>query len=152
MPLEILRRTWRKRVRGRFWSSGKAYMSSNRRAFQAQLASQTSRRTQETPQTPPRRVWNNWFFLNFWAGPKVNALTTCNLLTVPLSRFAREGDGEHRSLTVSYRYTKNDHYGAGCLMTSSCLPTVSCNGPPSAAPGAPEGGRWASRHLLPCMP
>ena len=94
-------------------------MSSNRRAFQAQLASQTPRRTQETPQEASQGGLEKFqFFQKKKWGRKREDNATYSPSPVAASR---PRGTARRGLTVSYRYTTShffDHYGS--CMTSSC--------------------------------
>ena len=58
-----------------FGRSGKEAMSSNRQAFQAQLAPLTPQEAQETPSRPPQEFWKNLFFFLI-VGPGLPA--TCS--------------------------------------------------------------------------
>ena len=75
-----------KRVRGRFWSLGKAYMSSNRRAFQAQLGSRDPKLAQETPRRPPQEGLKNncFFFKKKKSLPCLRVRATCSPHPGPL--------------------------------------------------------------------
>ena len=79
-------------------------MSSNRRAFQAQLASQTPKETQTDPQEASQEVLENiLFFKNFLVREQQGFAG--NLLAVPRGRFAATGDGSRLAKRRINRYT-----------------------------------------------